>query len=95
MKLPGFTSQGHAMAISIYIIINVILTFVNASNAEQESHLARRLGWMAILNMAFLFFLALKNTPLAFLTAYSYERLNGLHQIVGYTTILYTVIHAM
>ena len=40
-------------------------------------------------------FLALKNTPLAFLTAYSYERLNCLHQISGYTMFLSMVIHAV
>lgn len=39
-------------------------------------------------------FLALKNTPLAFLSAYSYERLNGLHQIAGYTSFIYLVLHA-
>lgn len=43
--------------------------------------------------MAFIVFLALKNTPLAFLTAYSYERINQLHQIGGYTTVIYMLIH--
>ena len=37
-------------------------------------------------------FLALKNTPLAILTAYSYERLNSLHRIAGYTTLVYTIL---
>lgn len=49
---------------------------------------------MATGNMVLVVFLALKNTPLAFLTAYSYERLNVLHQIAGYTTMLYTILHA-
>jgi predicted ferric reductase len=44
--------------------------------------------------MAFVVFLALKNTPLAFLTAYSYERLNCLHQISGCLTFLMMVLHA-
>jgi NAD(P)H-flavin reductase len=39
--------------------------------------------------------LALKNTPLAFLTAYSYERLNILHQGAGYCTVLFAVLHAI
>jgi len=38
--------------------------------------------------------LALKNTPLAFLTAWSYERLNVLHQVAGYMTITHVIIHA-
>lgn len=48
---------------------------------------------MATGNMVFVVFLALKNTPLAILTAYSYERLNVLHQIAGYTTMVYTILH--
>src|SRR4051794_36847958 len=49
---------------------------------------------MALGNLAFVVFLALKNTPLAFLTAYSYERLNCLHRIAGYTVFLYIILHA-
>jgi len=49
---------------------------------------------MALANMCFLVLLALKNTPLAFLTAYSYERLNCLHQIAGYTMFTFLVLHA-
>lgn len=45
-------------------------------------------------NFAIVVFLALKNTPLAFLSAYSYERLNGLHQVAGYTSFVYLVLHA-
>jgi predicted ferric reductase len=50
---------------------------------------------MATGNMALVVFLGLKNTPLAFLTAYSYERLNGLHQIAGYTALIQTFIHGV
>src|SRR5690554_6623508 len=49
---------------------------------------------MAVANMALVIFLALKNTPLAFLTAYSYERLNCLHQVAGCTLFIAMVIHA-
>jgi len=49
---------------------------------------------MALGNLAFVVFLALKNTPLAILTAYSYERLNCLHRIAGYTVFLYIILHA-
>lgn len=50
---------------------------------------------MAACNFVFVVFLALKNTPLAFLTAYSYERLNGLHQIAGYTAFLQAFMHGV
>lgn len=49
---------------------------------------------LTILNAAFITFLALKNTPLAILTSYSYERLNVLHQVGGYTTIATAFLHA-
>lgn len=45
-------------------------------------------------NFVLVVFLALKNTPLALLSAYSYERLNSLHQIAGYTSFAYLVLHA-
>ena len=37
----------------------------------------------------------MRNTPLAFLTAYSYERLNVLHQVAGYSTIAFAIAHAV
>lgn len=49
---------------------------------------------MLVANFCIVVFLALKNTPLAVLSAYSYERLNGLHQIAGYTTFIYLILHA-
>lgn len=49
---------------------------------------------MAVVNLALVIFLALKNTPLAFLTAWSYERLNILHQVSGYATVVFVILHA-
>jgi predicted ferric reductase len=46
-------------------------------------------------NIALVTFLALKNTPLAFLTVYSYERLNILHQAAGCCTVLFALLHAI
>ncbi|KAI9845793.1 MAG: hypothetical protein M1838_001531 [Thelocarpon superellum] len=91
---PGFTSTGHAVVVSIYVVVNVLVLFTNL-NYTLLSHVSRRFGWVATANLALLFFLALKNTPLGFLTAYSYERLNVLHQIAGYTTILLVILHAV
>jgi predicted ferric reductase len=45
--------------------------------------------------LALITFLALKNTPLAFLTAYSYERLNVLHRLAGYGTVCFAMLHAV
>lgn len=50
---------------------------------------------IAASNLCLITFLALKNTPLAFLTAYSYERLNILHQAAGYCTIGWALLHGV
>jgi len=91
-KVPGFKSAGHAMVIMAYVAINAAVTFTNVDTSLGS--LAYRFGWMALVNLAVVIFLALKNTPLAFLTAYSYERLNCLHQIAGCTMFILMVLHA-
>lgn len=47
-----------------------------------------------MVNMLFSVFLALKNTPLAWLTAWSYERLNILHRYSGAFAVIHMIIHA-
>ncbi|KAI2470946.1 ferric reductase NAD binding domain-containing protein [Annulohypoxylon bovei var. microspora] len=91
-SLPGFTSVGHAVLVLVYVALNATFSFYNVDYSV-SANVAARFGWMATGNMVFVVFLALKNTPLAFLTAYSYERLNVLHQIAGYTTMLYVILH--
>lgn len=44
--------------------------------------------------MTFSVFLALKNTPLAWLTPWSYERINVLHRCTGLFAVLDMIIHA-
>ncbi|ORY62987.1 ferric reductase like transmembrane component [Pseudomassariella vexata] len=92
-KIPGFASAGHATLVTVYVGINIALSFTRLE-WYKTSNLAARLGWMATANLALVVFLSLKNTPLAILTSYSYERLNVLHQISGYATAVYMVLHA-
>ncbi|KAI1416244.1 ferric reductase NAD binding domain-containing protein [Hypoxylon sp. FL1857] len=92
-SLPGFTSVGHAVLVLGYVGLNALFGFYRI-DYSQPTNLAARFGWMATGNMVFVVFLALKNTPLAILTAYSYERLNVLHQIAGYATTIFMIIHA-
>ncbi|KAI1353520.1 ferric reductase NAD binding domain-containing protein [Xylaria sp. FL0043] len=89
----GFTSIGHAILVLVFVGLNALFSFYRI-DFSKASNLAARFGWMATGNLAFVVFLALKNTPLAILTVYSYERLNCLHQIAGYTTLLYAILHA-
>ncbi|KAI9732747.1 MAG: hypothetical protein M1818_007481 [Claussenomyces sp. TS43310] len=90
----GFTSTGHALLFITYLVINVIL-MVTRIDFSELLNVGKRLGWLAVCNLTLITFLALKNTPLAFLTAYSYERLNPLHQLAGYTTITCMLLHGI
>ena len=92
--IQGFTSRGHVIVVIIYIAINVVLLFTNL-DWSLTSNFARRLGWVCTINIAFLFFLALKVQPLGFLTGFTYERLNNLHQIAGYTTVVLALMHTL
>lgn len=44
--------------------------------------------------MVVVVFLSLKNTPLALLSAWSYERINILHRIAGSVTMIAVILHA-
>ncbi|KAK3342994.1 ferric reductase NAD binding domain-containing protein [Neurospora tetraspora] len=92
-KVPGFKSAGHALLVTTYVVANVAVGFTNV-DASSKANFASRFGRLALSNLGLVIFLALKNTPLAFLTAYSYERLNCLHRIAGYTMFIWMVLHA-
>lgn len=49
---------------------------------------------MSLLNLLLTVFLGLKNTPLSPLAGHSFDSLNVLHRCVGYTTILYMILHS-
>lgn len=95
-KFPGLPSRGHAVLALLFVGINFIILFTNMDNSALKPHsnFASRTGWMAISNMALVVFLSLKNTPLAFFSAWSYERLNILHQVAGYVAATLVVVHA-
>ena len=49
---------------------------------------------LALCNLCFTVFLALKNTPLSPLAGRSYESINVFHRCAGYTTIVAVLLHA-
>jgi cytochrome bd-type quinol oxidase subunit 2 len=59
------------------------------------SPLTRTSDRIAVANLVLLVFLALKNTPLAPLTAKSYEKLRPLHKVAGYTCIFTSCLHGI
>ncbi|KAM0123556.1 hypothetical protein ACHAO1_011268 [Botrytis cinerea] len=94
-KIWGFTSIGQFILFLTYIATIFAVTFTNINNWSTYNNFAKRLGWISTAHIAFITFLALKNTPLAFLTGYSYESLRILHRLVGYGTILWSMLHAI
>jgi predicted ferric reductase len=48
---------------------------------------------LSILNIMFVTFLAVRNTPLGILIAHSYEHLTQLHAVAGYTTFIFFLLH--
>jgi predicted ferric reductase len=93
-KVKFLPSAGHALLAFVYVAINIVIMFTNIDTSMAwHSNLAARTGWMAIGNLVLVVFLSLKNTPLGYLTAWSYERINVLHQIAGYVLTSIVIIH--
>ncbi|KAK2596642.1 hypothetical protein QQS21_006263 [Conoideocrella luteorostrata] len=93
----GLPSLGHATIVTIFFALNVVGLLVNLDNKAMAlvTNIASRSAWLAVANLLFVIFFALKNTPLAFLTAWSYERLNCLHRISGYAAVVHTIVHTV
>ncbi|KAH7030765.1 ferric reductase NAD binding domain-containing protein [Microdochium trichocladiopsis] len=92
--MPIFTSGGQFLVVATWLALNIGFTVYNHGGSMTATAIANRTGWLASANMAVVVFLAMKNTPLAILTPYSYERLNGLHRVAGYTTLAHMIVHA-
>ncbi|OLN82296.1 Ferric/cupric reductase transmembrane component 2-like protein 7 [Colletotrichum chlorophyti] len=98
-KFTALPSLGHFLVIIGYLAVNIALTFTHLSfELPVATVIGARAGWfvdvgLAIANIALVVFLGLKNTPLGYLTAWSYERLNILHQVAGYVAMAQIVIH--
>lgn len=56
--------------------------------------LAGRSGYLFVVNLPLLYFLAAKNQPIKFLTGYSYESLNLLHRRLGEVLCSLALLHA-
>ncbi|KAL0931285.1 Ferric/cupric reductase transmembrane component 2-like protein 3 [Colletotrichum truncatum] len=92
---PKMTSVGHALISAGYLALNILFIFIHSDYdaMPMQSVIAARTGWLALANICFTVFLSLRNTPLAYLTAWSYERLKFLHGIAGITIVVHTIIH--
>ncbi|KAH8700219.1 ferric reductase NAD binding domain-containing protein [Talaromyces proteolyticus] len=77
----------------VYWMINLTLILTNV-DLHTLNYVAKRLGWISVANFVLLVFLALRNTPLAPLSGWSYEKLRPLHKTAGYTCITTSMLHA-
>ncbi|TQS37097.1 hypothetical protein Golomagni_02440 [Golovinomyces magnicellulatus] len=93
VKVPGFISAGHVFIFTLYLMVSLFVLFSNDS-WNNLAGFAKRLG-LTVLNINLAIFLALKNTPLALITNLSHEKLNFLHQIVGYSCVTFFSLHAI
>ncbi|KAH8178119.1 ferric reductase NAD binding domain-containing protein [Sarocladium implicatum] len=94
-SMPILPSIGHGSLVAVYLTLNVCIAFTNTDPALTTiSNFGSRMAWMAIVNLCVVVILALKNTPLALISPWSYERLNILHQVSGCMTLIFTILHA-
>ncbi|KFZ02558.1 hypothetical protein V500_00103 [Pseudogymnoascus sp. VKM F-4518 (FW-2643)] len=87
-------SLGRLLLYTLFWGINIILSCTNV-DLTKLVNVAKHQGWVALCNLAFVIFLSLKNTPLAILSASSYETLMPLHKAAGYTCIVASLVHAI
>ncbi|KAH6889671.1 hypothetical protein B0T10DRAFT_606198 [Thelonectria olida] len=93
-KAPGLPSFGHVVLVAAYLMLNIALCVTNVTMAKM-SNPAARFGWMTAANITLAVFLGLRNSPLGILTSHTYNRLNVLHRVVGYTAIAQMILHAI
>ncbi|KAG7427618.1 putative ferric reductase transmembrane component [Fusarium oxysporum f. sp. raphani] len=96
VNIARLPSGGYTLAIFGYLVINTVVTFTYLDNDNMPllSNMASRTGWMAIANLLIVVLLSLKNTPIVIFMTSSYERLNILHRITGYTTLIFAIVHS-
>ncbi|KAH7133090.1 ferric reductase transmembrane component 5 [Dactylonectria estremocensis] len=96
IKVPGFPSLGHAILVTFYLILNVVLSLIYIEwDRKRLNNPGARLGWMAAANIALSVFFGLRSTPLGFMSAQTYNHLNVLHRAIGYTAIAQMLLHAL
>ncbi|KAF4953645.1 hypothetical protein FGADI_5981 [Fusarium gaditjirri] len=91
----GRPSLGFTAMIGVYLVGNIAFCSSMLAMPQLLNHWASRFGWMCAGNMALCVFFGLKNTPLGPLASVSHSKLNILHRVVGYTTVLLLALHAL
>ncbi|KAL7273461.1 peroxisomal targeting signal 2 receptor [Rhizina undulata] len=91
----GGSTNGQWLILLGYLGVNALICAWPMRKELQSLQLARRTGWMSAVNCGLMLVFAMKNTPLAKITGYSYEKLNVFHRWVSLTAFALAVIHTV
>ncbi|KAK6515832.1 hypothetical protein TWF281_004423 [Arthrobotrys megalospora] len=91
----GLPTRAHTVIVICYIIMNIWVCLFSSKPTLQLIQLARKAGWFSVVNGTLLVFLAMKNTPLSYLTGMSYEKLNVFHRWVAITALIQGGVHTI
>ncbi|RVD85087.1 uncharacterized protein DFL_003418 [Arthrobotrys flagrans] len=91
----GLPTRAHTVIVICYVIINIWVCLFSSKPTLQLIQLARKAGWFSVVNGTLLVFLAMKNTPLSYLTGMSYEKLNVFHRWVAITALIQGGVHTI
>ncbi|KAK6331412.1 hypothetical protein TWF730_004493 [Orbilia blumenaviensis] len=91
----GLPTRAHTVIVIFYVILNVWVCLFSSKPTLQLIQLARKAGWFSVVNGTLLVFLAMKNTPLSYLTGMSYEKLNVFHRWVAITGLIQGGVHTI
>ena len=89
-------TNGATVFILLLVALNIFYTFYRVSLTPPITLvLGNRAGLLFVTNLPWLYLLSAKNTPLTFLTGYSYEALNIFHRRLGELLCLQALIHTL
>ncbi|KAF3931310.1 hypothetical protein ABW19_dt0203443 [Dactylella cylindrospora] len=91
----GLPTRAHFAIVVLYLFVNVWVSLWSSKPTLLLIQLARKTGWFSVVNGTLLVFLAMKNTPLAWLTGFSYEKLNVFHRWVAVTALVQGAVHTI
>lgn len=89
-------SFGRVIVLLAYWAVIIYMMAGHGAIIQGYSHweqLAFRNAWTTIMQMPFLYLLAMKVNPIGLLTGISHERLNWLHRWVGRTMLITATVH--
>jgi len=88
-------SNGESIFAIGLVVLNLFYLFYGCPMEKMVIFiLAGRTGYLFVVNLPLLYFLAAKNQPIKFLTGYSYESLNLLHRRLGEVLCTLALLHA-